>query len=78
MAKIKEKEKIEVKYELTTLDRCDRCNAQAWVKAKGVNGELLFCSHHYNKVKNSISTWAYEVIDETKRLNENKLKGSVK
>ena len=48
MAKSKVKEKEEVKYVLTALDRCDRCLAQAWVKASGVNGELLFCSHHYN------------------------------
>jgi len=73
MAKTKVQE--EVKYELTALDRCDRCTAQAWVKASGVNGELLFCSHHYNKHKNELSKWAFEVIDETERLQENRLTG---
>jgi len=78
MAKTKEKIKEEVKYQLTALDRCDRCGSQAWVKATGVNGELLFCSHHYNKVKKSLSEWAFEIIDETERLQENRLTGSEK
>lgn len=76
MAKSKVKEKEVAKYQLTALDRCDRCGAQAWVKASGVNGELLFCSHHYNKVKTNLSQWAYEIIDETERLIENRLTGS--
>jgi len=77
MAKIKEKKQQETQYILTALDRCDRCGSQAWVKATGVNGELLFCSHHYNKVKSNISTWAFEIVDETERLKENRLTGSV-
>ena len=76
MAKSKVKEKEEVKYVLTALDRCDRCLAQAWVKASGVNGELLFCSHHYNKVENTIKEWAFEIVDERFRLEENRLQGS--
>jgi hypothetical protein len=74
----KSKVEEEVKYELTALDRCDRCSAQAWVKASGVNGELLFCSHHYNKHKKELSNWAFEVVDETERLKENRLTGSDK
>ena len=74
MTKVKEEK--EVKYELTALDRCDRCQSQAYVKAVGVNGELLFCGHHYTKVENKISEWAFEVIDERDKLVENKLKGS--
>lgn len=74
MAKTKVKE--EVKYELTAFDRCDRCDAQAWVKASGVNGELLFCGHHYNKAESKIKEWAFKIIDERERLVENKLKGS--
>ena len=72
----KTKEKVEVKYELTALDRCDRCSSQAYVKATGVNGELLFCGHHFAKVEKKISEWAFEIIDERERLVENKLKGS--
>ena len=39
---------IEVRFrELTTLDRCDRCRAQAKLLVKTSTGaELLFCAHH--------------------------------
>lgn len=76
MAKSKVIEKEQVKYKLTALDRCDRCNAQAYVSASGVSGELLFCGHHYNKIKDSIKKWAFEIVDETEKLNENRLTGS--
>ena len=33
-------EKEEVKYKLTALDRCDRCDAQAYVRASGLSEEL--------------------------------------
>jgi len=55
-------------------DRCDRCAAQAYVKVIGQSGELLFCSHHYNKVVDDavgyekIMKFMVEVIDERKRL----------
>lgn len=32
-----------------TLDRCDRCGAQAKARALLANGTLLFCGHHGNK-----------------------------
>ena len=74
MTKIKEE--IKVTYQLTAFDRCDRCQSQAYVKATGVNGELLFCGHHYAKAESKISEWAFEIIDEREKLVENKLKGS--
>lgn len=33
----------------TTLDRCDRCGAQAKSRALLATGTLLFCGHHSNK-----------------------------
>lgn len=39
---------------LIAINRCDRCNAQAYVRVavlvpdKGKDCELLFCSHHFN------------------------------
>jgi hypothetical protein len=65
---------------LTALDRCDSCGAQAYVMVKGITGELLFCSHHYNKIMdNPISYekmmgFVLEVLDERDRLIENRLK----
>lgn len=32
--------------QLTALDRCDRCGAQAFVRAVLTSGDLLFCAHH--------------------------------
>lgn len=64
---------------LTATDRCDgpSCSAQAYVKAVGVSGELLFCGHHYNSFNGEkLSSFAYEIIDERDRLIENRLVGS--
>lgn len=69
-------------WTLTAIDRCDAgCTAQAFVKAIGVSGELLFCSHHYNKIVDNavgyanLEKFAYQIIDERERLVENRLVG---
>jgi len=68
-------------YLLTLNDRCDRCNAQAYVKAVGLDGDLLFCAHHYNKIVDNavgydkIMKFAINIVDERDRLIKNKLKG---
>lgn len=74
--------KDQSEWTLTALDRCDaNCSAQAYVKAVGVSGELLFCSHHYNKIVNNavgysnLEKFAYQIIDERDRLIENRLVG---
>lgn len=34
----------------TAFDRCDRCGAQAYIRAARLgDGELLFCAHHGRK-----------------------------
>lgn len=71
----------EKQYQLTPLDRCDRCNAQAYVMVRGVSGSLLFCSHHYNKIMDNavgydkMMKFGFEFIDERKKLQENRLQG---
>lgn len=69
-------------WTLTVTDRCDAdCSAQAYVRAVGVSGELLFCSHHYNKIFNNavgyskLEKFAYQIIDEREKLIENRLVG---
>jgi hypothetical protein len=69
-------------WTLTASDRCDaECSAQAYVKVTGVTGELLFCSHHYDKIMNSsigyenMMKFAFEFVDERERLVENRLVG---
>jgi hypothetical protein len=65
---------------LTAMDRCDSCGAQAYVQVKGITGELLFCSHHYNKIMDNpvsyqkMMGFVLEVLDERDRLIENRLK----
>ena len=41
---------------LTKSDRCDAdCPAQAHVLVFGLEGELMFCAHHYNKIMSTDS-----------------------
>ena len=53
---------------LTSLDRCDSCGAQAYVRATMSTGELLFCAHHAAQFKDKLSTTALEWHDESYRL----------
>ena len=61
---------------LDATDRCDSCAAQAYIKVIGESGELLFCSHHYNKIVDNpigyekMMKFMIEIIDERKRLEE--------
>jgi hypothetical protein len=75
-------EQTQPKWILTALDRCDAgCSAQAYVMVKGIEGELMFCSHHYDAIMNSstgyekMMSFMLEVIDERERLIENRLVG---
>lgn len=56
--------------QLKISDRCDRCNAQAWVIAKGVSGELYFCGHDFTNNEEALYNWAYEIIDEREFINK--------
>lgn len=65
---------------LKATDRCDSCAAEALVQVTGLNGELLFCGHHYNKIMNNpegykkMMSFMITVIDERDKLIENKAK----
>ena len=54
--------------ELTALDRCDSCGAQAYVRVRLQSGELSFCGHHASEVKPALEPTALEWLDETDRL----------
>jgi hypothetical protein len=71
----------EKEWVLNANDRCDSgCNAQAYVWVKGVDGDLLFCAHHYEKVMSNpvgyekMISFAMEIVDEREKLVENRLK----
>jgi len=59
---------------LSPKDRCDSCNAEALVQVTGLNGELLFCGHHYNSIMdNAVSykkmmSFAITILDERDKL----------
>jgi len=65
---------------LKPTDRCDSCAAEALVQVAGLNGELLFCGHHYNKIMNNpegykkMMSFMITLIDERDKLIENKAK----
>jgi uncharacterized Zn finger protein (UPF0148 family) len=55
---------------LTAADRCDRCGAQAYVRARlHAGGELLFCAHHGREHLPKLRDHA-EIHDESERLHE--------
>ncbi|MDE9366780.1 hypothetical protein PZ938_14290 [Luteipulveratus sp. YIM 133132] len=55
---------------LTMADRCDRCGAQAFIRARLTGGsELLFCAHHGREHLDKLRSIAEEVIDESERLH---------
>jgi hypothetical protein len=63
-------EKTEVEeVELKVTDRCDSCGAQAFVYAKGLAGELLFCGHHFNEHESKIMKWAFTIVDARDTIN---------
>jgi hypothetical protein len=50
---------------LTASDRCDRCGAQARVRATLATGELLFCRHHAKEHEQRLRELALEWHDES-------------
>jgi hypothetical protein len=55
--------------QLTALDRCDRCGAQAYVRVElAAGGELLFCAHHAREHADKLQQVAAAIQDETGRL----------
>jgi hypothetical protein len=54
---------------LTALDRCDRCGAQAYVRATLPSGsELLFCAHHAREFDSKLRDMDATIYDETTKL----------
>lgn len=56
---------------LSRSDRCDRCGAQAYVRAVLTGGgELLFCGHHARAVEEALRPQTSLWQDETQRLHD--------
>jgi hypothetical protein len=58
------------KLSLDATHRCDKCSARALILVKGKIGELMFCSHHYNKIMDNavgydkMMKFAVEILDK--------------
>jgi hypothetical protein len=76
-----EEETKAVEWQLSPVDRCDSCAAEALVRVTGLNGDLQFCGHHYNKIMDNpegykgMMAFAITILDERDKLIENKAKG---
>jgi hypothetical protein len=61
---------LEATPTLTALDRCDRCGAQAYIRAVlGSGGALLFCNHHGRDVEPNLRPQTVEWTDESARIS---------
>lgn len=55
---------------LRAVDRCDRCGAQAYVRATLLSGgELLFCGHHAKEYAEKLKSVSANIQDETSKIN---------
>lgn len=74
------KDEVKQEWKLSPKDRCDSCSAEALVQITGLNGDLMFCGHHYNKIMNNpegykkMMSFMITIIDERDKLIENKAK----
>ena len=55
--------------DLTAVDRCDRCGAQAFYRAVLVSGELLFCAHHGREYGDKLAVAAVRIDDRSGDLD---------
>jgi hypothetical protein len=54
---------------LTATDRCDRCGAQAYIRATMESGfDLLLCAHHFHENEDRLRAIATSIHDESDRL----------
>ena len=76
-----EETEVVKEWQLKATDRCDSCAAEALVQVTGLDGDLMFCGHHYNKIMNNpegykkMMSFMISIIDERDKLNENRAKG---
>jgi len=74
---------VSKQYILNANDRCDKCQAQALVRVKGLSGQLTFCNHHYEKIMNNseshnkMMSFMLEILDERDKLVENRAIGAI-
>ena len=53
----------DVSEPLTAQDRCDKCSAQAKIRAVLISGELYFCAHHAKEIGYNLLLKSLKVYD---------------
>jgi len=54
---------VSIHKPLNVNDRCDKCGAQAMVRATLANGELYFCGHHARNIGSDLINKSLVVFD---------------
>jgi hypothetical protein len=57
-------------HAFTALDRCDRCGAQAFMRAVLSSGDLLFCAHHGRVYGDALAAKALVFEDASESINK--------
>jgi hypothetical protein len=57
-------------HAFTALDRCDRCGAQAFMRAVLTSGDLLFCAHHGRAYGDALAAKALVMQDASETINK--------
>jgi hypothetical protein len=55
---------------LLATDRCDVCDAQAYIRVELEVGELLFCAHHGTANKEKLAPLTINWHDQSQDLNQ--------
>lgn len=53
---------------LVSTDRCDGCNAQAYVRFNKDSKELDFCGHHTTKLGDALDVAGWNISIDTREL----------
>ena len=68
MVECRQMEDLKETSRLLATDRCDVCQAQAYIRVELASGDLIFCSHHGNEKKAQLEPVALSWHDESSKL----------
>lgn len=60
---------LETHRPIDVSERCDKCGAQAMVRATLASGELYFCGHHARATGNKLVIQSLNVFDPNEVFN---------
>lgn len=79
VATAEQPEPSEALDKLRIADRCDHCNAQAFVRAQNSKGHILdFCGHDYSSFEASLIGQGFRAVEDNREfINARPMSGSV-